>query len=215
MPDGSAEPPPPDTDPGRLDGPGALTDYFARHRERLRAMVVFRLGNRLRGRVDPSDVLQETYLDAASRLAEYRANPRLPPFIWLRFLAAQRLNILFRRHLGAAARSVEREVPLGAAAGPSDSSSLLAEQLIAGGTPPPEQAARLELEAVVAAALDELEEADREILILRHFEHLTNTEAAGELGVSESAASKRYVRALLRLKEILVRFPGLAGEGSP
>src|SRR5437763_7906265 len=82
----------------------ALTALFVRYRERLRRMVRLRLDRRLLGRVDPSDVLQEAYLDIASRAEEYLANPTMPPFLWLRFLTAQRLMILHRRHLGAQVR---------------------------------------------------------------------------------------------------------------
>src|SRR5215467_7999358 len=89
-----------------------LAELFNRHRERLRRMVRLRLDRRLLGRVDPSDVLQEAYLDVARRADEYLANPTMPPFLWLRFLTAQRLMILHRRHLDAQARGVGREISL-------------------------------------------------------------------------------------------------------
>jgi RNA polymerase sigma-70 factor (ECF subfamily) len=90
----------------------ALTALFVQHRERLRQMVRLRLDRRLLGRVDPSDVLQEAYLDIAARADEYLANPAMPPFLWLRFLTAQRLAMLHRQHLGAQARDAGREVSL-------------------------------------------------------------------------------------------------------
>ena len=91
---------------------GDLAALFVRHRDRLRRMVRLRLDRRLLGRVDPSDVLQEAYLDIAARAAEYLANPTMPPFLWLRFLTAQRLSILHRKHLGVQARDADREVSL-------------------------------------------------------------------------------------------------------
>ena len=171
-------------------GPDALAVCFARYRERLRAMVAYRLGGGLGGRFDPSDVLQEAYLDAAARLPEYAANPALPPFLWLRFLTAQRLDQLFRAHLGAQRRAVDREVPLG-----GDPVGEL--------TPPPAAAARAETQARVLHALHRLGDDDRAILVLRHFEQLTTAEAAAELGVTDAAASKRYLRALLKLRDEL------------
>src|SRR5262245_41583862 len=186
----------------RAGGPDALAACFERYRDRLKAMVVFRLGTRLRGRVDPSDVVQEAYLDAVARLPAYVADPKVVPFVWLRFLTAQRLDILFRTHLGARMRSVGLEVPLDRA-GESDSAANLADWLIARGTPVPEQAVRAEVRAAVLAGLERMDEADRQVLILRHFEQLTNGEVAAELGLTEAAASKRYARALMKLKDVL------------
>ena len=171
-------------------GPDALAVCFARYRDRLRAMVAYRLGTGLRGRLDPSDVLQDAYLDAAARLPEYAANPTLPPFLWLRFLTAQRLDQLFRAHLGAQRRAADREVPLA-----GDPMCEL--------TPPPAAAVRAETQARVLAALHRMGDDDRAILVLRHFEQLTTAEAAAELGLTEAAASKRYLRALLKLKDEL------------
>lgn len=198
-------------DEARLETSDDLSRCFAQYRARLRAMVAFRLGDRLGGRVDPSDVLQEAFLDATTRLPQYRSHPTLPPFLWLRFLTAQRLDEHFRRHLGAAMRSVRNEIPLDHALG-SDSSNLLANWLVCDHTPPPEQSSRTELKYLVAVALGEMDEADRNVLILRHFEQLTNGEAALELGITEAAAGKRYVRALVKIKAILSRFPGLWRE---
>ncbi len=91
--------------------PQALAQLFGKHRDRLRRMVRLRLDRRLQGRIDPSDVLQEAFIDAYNRQDEYRADPRMPPFLWLRFLAGQRLLALHRRHLGAkSARPAERSL---------------------------------------------------------------------------------------------------------
>lgn len=176
----------------RAGGPDALAVLFARYRDRLQAMIAYRLGPGLRGRFDPADVLQEAYLDAATRLPEYAAGPPVPPFLWLRFLTAQRLDRLFRTHLGAQRRAADREVPLDGAGG-----------LSCDHTPPVAGAVRAEVQGLVLAALDRLSADDRAILVLRHFEQLTTAEAAAELGISEPAAGKRYLRALLKLKDEL------------
>ncbi len=185
----------------------ALGKLLSRHRERLRRMVALRLDWRLRGRVDPSDVLQEACLDAARRLPEYRKNPTMPFFLWLRFLAGQRLVDEHRKHLGAG-RDAGREISLYHGALPETSSAALAAQLLGRLTTPSQAAIRAERKIRLEEALKRMDPIDREVLALRHFEELSNTEAAAVLGLDKSAASKRYARALLRLKEILTSMPG-------
>src|SRR5438093_6245551 len=89
---------------------GALGDLLAAHRERLRLMVRLRKDRRLQGRIDPSDVVQDAYLEAAERFPEYARESAMPFFLWLRFLTAQQLLVLHRRHLGTQARDAGREV---------------------------------------------------------------------------------------------------------
>jgi RNA polymerase sigma-70 factor (ECF subfamily) len=168
------------------------------YRERLRRMVALRLDPRLQGRVDPSDIVQETFLDAAGRLADYQSEPPLPFYLWLRQLAGTRLAKAHRHHLGTLSRDVRREVAL-----PGVSSAALADHLAGREGRPSDAAARLELRARLEALLDRLDPLDREVLALRHFEQLSNAEAAHVLGLTEAAASKRYVRALERLRERL------------
>jgi len=190
----------------------ALGELLGRHRERLRRMVALRLDWRLRGRIDPSDVLQEACLDAARRLPEYRKNPTMPFFLWLRFLAGQRLLDEHRKHLGAAARDAGREISLYHGALPETSSVALAAQLLGRLTMPSQAAIRAERKIRLEEALSRMDPIDREVLALRHFEELSNTEAAAVLGLDKSAASKRYARALIRLKEILASMPGGLSE---
>ena len=185
----------------------ALGELLGRHRERLRRMVALRLDWRLRGRVDPSDVLQEACLDAARRLPEYRKNPTMPFFLWLRFLAGQRLVDEHRKHLGAAARDAGREISLHHGALPETSSAALAAHLLGRLTTPSQAAIRAERKIRLQQALNSMEPIDREVLALRHFEELSNGEAAAVLGLDKSAASKRYARALIRLKDILASLP--------
>jgi RNA polymerase sigma-70 factor, ECF subfamily len=186
----------------------ALGELLGRHRDRLRRMVALRLDRRLQGRVDPSDVIQEACLDAARRLPEYQQNPTMPFFVWLRFLVGQRLVDEHRRHLGAAARDVGREISLYRGALPETSSAALAAHLLGRLTTPSHAAIRAERKIRLQDALNSLDPIDREVLALRHFEELSNAEAAAVLGLDKSAASKRYARALIRLKEILASMPG-------
>jgi RNA polymerase sigma-70 factor (ECF subfamily) len=188
---------------------GAL---LTQHRERLRRMVALRLDRRLQGRIDASDVIQEAYLEASARLAEYLQQPTMPFFLWLRFLTSQKLLELHRHHLGAQARDAGREVSLYRGALPGASSADLAAQLLGHSTRPSEAAIRAEMKIRLQEALNSMEPLDREVLALRHFEHLNNAETAQTLGIQESAASKRYLRALKKLKEILTSMPGGLGE---
>ena len=178
----------------------ALGQLLQADRDRLRRTVALRMDRRLSGRLDPSDVLQEAQLEAAERLGEYLRNPALPFYLWLRLITLQRLMTFHRRHLGAQARSVEREVSLGA---PQASSAALAAQLLGHLTSPSDAAVRAEMKARLHQALDRMDPTDREVLSLRHFEQLSTAETALEMGISEEAAKKRHIRALKRLKEIL------------
>ena len=190
----------------------ALGELFRAHRERLRRMVQLRLDRRLQGRIDPSDVIQEAFVDATRRLAEYTADPAMPPFLWLRLLTAQRLITLHRIHLGVKGRDVGREVSLHSGPLPSANSRSLAAQLLGRLTTPSRAAIRAEIQIKIQDALNAMDPIDREILALRHFEELNNNETAAVLGLHKAAASNRYVRALRRLKEILAPALGLGDE---
>ena len=185
----------------------ALGEFFGRHRERLLKMVRLRLDRRLQGRLDPEDVLQEAFLDAARRLGEYAADPRMPPFLWLRFLTIQRLQTLHRLHLGVQSRDAGREVSIFSGSLPAADSRSLAAQLLGRLTTPSRAAIRAEIQIKIQEALNAMDPIDREILALRHFEELNNGETAAVLGIHKAAASNRYVRALRRLREI--RSPAL------
>jgi RNA polymerase sigma-70 factor (ECF subfamily) len=189
----------------------AVGELFAAYRDRLRLLVSLRLDRRLQGRLDPSDVLQEAFLDIARRAPEYAANPTMPPYLWLRFLTGQRLLQLHRHHLGAQLRDAGQEVSLFHGALPQASSVSLAKHLLGRLTSPTQAAVRAELQLRVQEALNLMEPLDREVLILRHFEMLSNEETAAVLGIRKSAASNRYVRALRRLKEALGPMPEWGG----
>jgi RNA polymerase sigma-70 factor (ECF subfamily) len=184
---------------------GALLD---RHRARLRRMVALRLDRRLQGRLDASDVIQEAFLEASARLADYLRQPDMPFFLWLRFLTGQKMMELHRQHLGAQMRDAGREISLYRGALPGASSAALAAQLLGHDTRPSEAAIRAERKIRLQEALNSMDPLDREVLALRHFEQLNNAETAQALGLNESAASKRYIRALKKLKDILTSLPG-------
>jgi RNA polymerase sigma-70 factor, ECF subfamily len=183
------------------------------HHERLRRMIALRLDPRLQGRIDPSDVLQEAYLDASRQLPSYLRAPPLPFFLWLRQLAGTRLAKAHRRHRGTQRRDVRREVGLGAGGVPEASSAALAEGLSGHETRPSEAAARAELRDRLRAAIDRMDPTDREVLALRHFEQLSNAEAARVLGLTPAAASKRYIRSIERLRDLLGGWPPAESRG--
>lgn len=183
----------------------ALGDLLVRESDRLTRVVRLRMDSRLRGRIDARDVIQEAFVDATARFEEYRRDAKMPFFLWLRFLTMQKLCELHRRHFGVKARDVSREVSLYRGPTPEASSAVLAAQLIGKLTTPSQAAARAETKLQLEEALNSMDETDREVLALRHFEQLTNAETARLLGVSESAASSRHVRAVKRLRALLDR----------
>jgi RNA polymerase sigma-70 factor (ECF subfamily) len=187
----------------------ALAELFGRYRKRLRKMVRLRLDRRLQGRVDPSDVLQEAFLDMSQQLHHYLGKPEMPFFLWLRLVAGQRLMRVHRQNLGTGMRDAAREVSLYRGALPQASSVSIAARLLGRLTSPSHALARAQAQLQVQDALGGMDPIDREIIALRHFEELTNSEAAAVLDLEPSATSKRYVRALKRLQAILKDVSGL------
>jgi RNA polymerase sigma-70 factor, ECF subfamily len=186
----------------------ALGELFHCYRERLRRMVELRMDSRLRTRLDASDVLQEAYLDLASDLDAYRAEPKLPLLLWMRLHVGRRLTMLHRRHLGTRLRDAGLEISLYREALPQASSAALASMLLGRHTSPTQAAQRAERLLRIQEALNTLDPIDREVLALKHFEELSRAETAEVLGINPEAAAKRYFRALKRLKEVLASMPG-------
>lgn len=182
---------------------GDLGELLAKHRERLRKMIRLHLDRRLNGRIDASDVIQEAYIDATRRFDEYQANPEVSPFIWLRFLASQKLAQLHRHHLGVLGRDAGREISIDTGSSPDASSAALAVQLVGRFSSPSNAVNRAEERLRIQNALSLMEPIDFEVLALRHFEQLDNQETAEVLGIEKQAAYRRYVRAIRRLKELL------------
>lgn len=192
-----------------------LGELLAGCRGRLRQMVELRLDRRLQGRVDPSDVIQEAFLEASSRLEEYLRNPSMPFFFWLRFITRQKLMVFHRRHLGTRARDANREVSLYRGGLPQATSAALVNRLLGRHSTPSQAAQRRERKIRLEEALNSMEPIDREVLLLRHFEELTNSETAVALGINATAANNRYVRALKRLRKILTSMPGGGEDMQP
>jgi RNA polymerase sigma-70 factor (ECF subfamily) len=182
----------------------AIATLFDRYRDRLRRMIEIRLDQRLAARVDPSDVLQDVFVDVQNRIHEFETSD-FSFFLWLRLKVGHRLSDLHRFHLGAQKRSVRREISLQSGPMPLASSASLASQLVGKLTTASNEAMRAETRLRVQNLLNGMDEIDREVLVLRHFEDLTNVDTAQVLGISENAASNRYIRALRRLKDALSR----------
>lgn len=183
--------------------PEAVGQLLEDFRSRIARMLTVRMDPRLRGRVDASDVIQDTFLEVHNRLEDYRSRGDMPFFLWVRFLAGQKLVQMHRRHLGTERRDARRELPDALRRMPGASTITLAGALMSSGVTPSEVAMRMEDEERLVRVLDELKELDREVLALRHFEGLSNLEVAQLLDIEPSAASRRYVRALARLQERL------------
>src|SRR5262245_54426473 len=189
--------------------PAAGGELFAAHRDRLKKMVRLRLDRRLQGRLDASDVLQEAFLDVQKKAPYFAAKPDLPAYLWLRLVTAERLLILHRHHLGARMRDADREVSLCSGGVLAATTYSLANLLLGRLTSPTEAAVRAERQLRLQEALNSMDETDREVLALRHFEELSNSEVAAVLGLTKTTASNRYVRALKRLKEVLSTLSGV------
>lgn len=181
----------------------AWRELLGRFHSRLRRMVAIRMDPLLQGRCDPSDVLQEAYLEAFELLPGWLGEPKIPFFLWLRLVTGHRLAKLHRYHLGAQMRDAAREVSIFHGALPEASSAALAARLMGRGDSPSDEVARGERRRQVQDALNSLDPLDREVLSLRHFEQLTTAEVAQVLSITKAAAGKRYVRAIARLKQVM------------
>lgn len=199
-----------ENEPDRND----LAAQLAENRERLTRLVRFRMDKRIRGRVDPSDVVQEACLEAFRRYDKFRSDDKMPFYVWLRFLTVQQLQIAQRKHLGFLMRSAAKDVSLNSAGSAASDVGALADVLSASMTSPSRALADKESKERLIAALDSLDEKDREILALRHFEQLNTIESAQVLGISEGLVSTRYGRALRKLIAAMKDQLGSASEFS-
>jgi RNA polymerase sigma-70 factor, ECF subfamily len=189
----------------------AVNELLERHRGAIRQMIDLRMDQMIKRRVDASDIVQEVMIEAHRRLAEFLENPVMPFHLWLRQMAKDRLIDAHRRHRGASRRSIDREQPLMAAASNESSMDLIA-QIRDSELTPAAAATWRELQVRFQQACDELDEVDQEIVLLRHFEQLSNSEAATVLQLSPQAASMRYLRAMRRLRQFM---DGTASNDSP
>ncbi len=180
----------------------AVNRLLDRHRDAVHRMVRMRLDQGIQRRVDVSDVVQDVLVEANRRLQDYLQNPAMPFHLWIRQIAKDRVIDAHRRHRGSAKRSVDREQHI-APQGEERSSLLLAGQLCDPQLTPAAAATQRELARRVEAAIGELNEQDYEIVVMRHYEQLSNQEIAASLGLTEPAASMRYLRAVRRLRSLL------------
>lgn len=190
----------------------ALAELFSQHRDRLWRLVTFRMDPRLHGRVDADDVLQEAWLSAVQRIDHFLVDASRSIFVWFRLITSQTLVDIHRRHLGTQKRNAGNEFSIDRGWSSSATSTSLSFHLLDNLTTPSEAALREEMTQKLNEALAEMKDIDREVLALRHFEQLTNRESAQVLGISEQAASDRYIRALARLKTAMTSLPGYLAE---
>ncbi len=183
--------------------PAAMNQLLDRHRAAVRRMVQMRLDHAVSRRIDASDVVQDVLLEASQRLTDYIRSPSMPFHLWLRQLAKDRIIDMHRRHRMAKRRSVDREQNMSSFAADDQSAADLTALLRDAELTPAASALRKEMEERFVLALDQLDENDREMIIMRHFEHLGNGEVAKVLGLSAPAAGMRYLRAIRRLRELL------------
>ena len=184
----------------------ALGMLMQTHHDRLCNIVRFRMDPRLNGRLEPGDVVQETFLEATRRFQYFVDNRKSTFFLWLRFLTLQKLNELHRHHFGVRARDKSREVSLFQKQNSTQTSAQIANVLFDDQTTPSQALVRDEARILIENALGEMDAIDQEVLALRHFEQLSNHEVADALGLDTSAASKRFVRALQRLRKIVDQY---------
>ena len=177
-----------------------LAEVFNQNRDRLAQIVGFRLDQRLKARLDVDDILQEAFCDAETRFASFISNPAVSPFVWIRSIVNQTMIDLHRKHFGAAKRSVNREVNFQNAAPTSMS---IAYYMIANNSSPSRALMREEAAEQLQAKIEELDPIDREIIALRHYEELSNSEVAEVMEITKANASVRYIRALKKLKKIM------------
>jgi len=188
----------------REGDPDAVNKLLDRHRKGIRRLVELRLDRKVQRRVDVSDVVQEVLVEAIGRLDKYLDDPVMAFHLWLRQIAWDHIIDTYRRHRVIAKLNMDREQPIAGGTGAVDESSVdLAIQLCDPALTPAAVATQREIAARVEAAIDRLDDADREVILMRHYEHLSNLEIAEVLGLNAPAASMRYLRAVRRLRTVL------------
>lgn len=183
----------------------ARVELFEMHRDQLRRLINARLNPLLAKRFDASDIIQDAYLDYSNGLDTWLGNPKSSFFVWLRTVVGNRLSMLHRAHLLTGKRDTRLEVSIDRPPPPAASSAVMADWLARSTTSPSNELIRAETIEQIREALEQLDEIDREILCMRHFEMLSNQESAEILGLSPTAASNRFVRAIQRISVILNR----------
>lgn len=190
------------------DPNSAISALYAAYGERLTKMISVRLDQRLTGRIDPADVLQDAFIDVIKKLPQYDQDRQIPLYIWMRTIVQERIVATHRLHLNTEKRDARLERDRAHAPNPDESAWSLAQVLLSNDTSISGRAIRSEQHDQLATALACLEPIDHEIILLRIYENLSNVEVAQSLHIETSAASKRFLRAMDRLGDILRSFPG-------
>jgi RNA polymerase sigma-70 factor (ECF subfamily) len=190
-------------DAARQGDSDAVNQLLEKHRGPVRRLVEMRLDRKVQQRVDVSDVVQDVLVEASGRLEKYLNDPAMAFHLWMRQIAWDRIIDTYRRHRVSAKRNMDRERPMTVTAGNDQSTIELAAQICDPGMTPATAATQREIAAKVEAVIQQLSDQDREIILMRHYEHLSNFEIAEILELNPPAASMRYLRALRRLRELL------------
>jgi RNA polymerase sigma-70 factor (ECF subfamily) len=185
----------------RAENGAALGQLLELYRSYLALLARLQIGRRLQGKVDAADLVQETFLEAHRHFALFQGSTEAAFVAWLREILAGRLAKLVRHYFGTQRRDVRLERAL--AAELEESSRVLDRGLLAPTSSPSRQAARREQAVLLAAALEELPEDYREVLILRHLEGLTFPGVARRMGRTVESVKKLWARALPRLRDVL------------
>lgn len=181
----------------------ALGQLLSRYRPALGRMIRIRMPPALAGRLDGSDIVQEAMIEAARAIPGFQVDPERPFYIWLRQIACNKLLEAQRNHMATHKRDVGREVSLDQRQ-PSPDRTVMADVLVSSITSPSQSAIRREFRTLLEAQLAELEPADQEVFVLRHFEQLSVRDTAEVMGISKSAAGKRYLKVLDHLRQTLL-----------
>jgi RNA polymerase sigma-70 factor (ECF subfamily) len=191
-------------DRARQGDQAAVEQLLTQFRDSLRRMIALRLDPALTARLDASDVVQDVMVEANRRLDDYLRSGTMPFHLWLRHIAKDHVIDAHRKHRKAQRRSIDREQSL-VPRGLSDHSSIeMMGQILDQELTPATAAIRQEMEQRLASAIGQLEEDDREIILMRLYEQLSNQEIAAVYGLTEPAAAMRYLRAVRRLQTMLV-----------
>ncbi len=191
----------------------AINQLLETHRASVRRLVQLRLDRKVQRRVDVSDVVQEVMMEATGRLDKYLGDPSMAFHLWLRQIAWDHIIDTYRRHRVSAKRNMDREQPMTAPAGTDNSTMELVVQLCDPALTPAAAATQREIAEKVEAAVELLGDQDREIITMRHYEHLSNLEIAEALGLNAPAASMRYLRAIRRLRELMAQQGEVSMDG--
>ncbi len=184
-----------------------LAGEWMQHRSRLQSLLGSRMPAVLQRRLGVEDLLQECYLACGKRLNFFTDQPEVPIYVKFRRIALQTLADMERHHLGAAKRDAMKEINMDDKGDDDGSSNLDAWERFADTmTSPRTRLVKLERQNVTRRVLEELSDNDRQILELRHFEELSNSECAAILEIEPKTASIRYVRALKRFQELIMQF---------